>query len=135
MILVGSVPTTPPSYAMPVSIGSPIMDTAPVVRHHEPTARNGVGEPVGVSLEKFTVIGRTSIAQLGLAWWHTTLGMYDNDVQSSLVFIKLLQPSTGEWRWYSGIAWRPTFTSGQAGNKVRDFKIHISNLTSVVSPE
>ena len=130
----GITPQIPPDHAMPSSTGSPVMDAAPVVRWHEPTARSGTGVPVGASQEMFTTIGRSVINSSGLVWWYSTLGMYSN-IWSVTVKVKLLNPTSGAWEWFSGTAWRPTFTSGQAGNKVRDFRIHISNLAPVESPE
>jgi hypothetical protein len=133
MILIGTTPTTPPSYAIPASTGSPIIENAPLVRRHEATARNGLGAPVGISGELFTTIGRTVINSTGLAWWSTTAGLGSN--VSTPVTVKLLDPLTGTWDWYTGTAWRPTFSAGQAGSKVRDFRIHISNLQATTSPE
>lgn len=133
MIVVDGSPVAPPSYAMPASLGSPVIENAPVIRRHEPTARNGTGLPVGVSSELFTTIGRTTISSEGLVWWHVTAGLGTS--VSTSVTVKLFDATTGTWDWYDGVAWRPTFTSGQAGNKVRDFKIHISNLVAVASPE
>jgi hypothetical protein len=127
MIVIGSVATTPPVYAMPSSTGSPVIEYAPVVRRHEPTARNAQGYPVGVSSELFTTIGRTVIGVNGLQWWYDTAGLSTN--VSTEVIVRLFDPVSAVWSWYRGLAWRPTYKAGQAGNKVRDFAIHISNLS------
>lgn len=125
-VKIGSVWTTPPDAAKPASIGSDIIPGAPIVRWSEPEGRDGYGRPVSASSEMYAIIGRTSINAEGMAWWYTTVGLGTN--VSTSIKVKLFNPVTQEWTKYSGLAWRPTYSGGKAGNKVTDFSIKITNL-------
>lgn len=128
-IWLGGTWAVPPNSAMPSSTGSPVIDGAPVVRGYEPTARSGVGDPVGVDDELFAVVGRSRINATGLAWWYTTVGI-GSDV-SKAVAVRLWNPQTQAWTAYSAIMWRPTYVAGYAGHKVTDFLVKFTNLQPI----
>lgn len=105
------------------------MPYAPIVRWNEPEARDGYGRPIATSSEMYAIIGRPSINTTGMAWWYTTVGLGTN--VSTTIYVKLFNPVTQTWTNYSGLAWRPTFSGGKAGNKVTDFAIKITNLEAL----
>ena len=128
-IWIGGTWATPPNSAMPSSIGSPIIEGAPVVRSNEPTARNGQGAPVGVDDELFAVVGRTRINAAGLAWWYTTVGIGSS--VSKDVTVRLWNPETQAWTAYSATMWKPTYVAGYAGLKVTNFSVRFTNLQAI----
>ena len=128
-VKIGATWTTPPDAAMPASIGSDVIDNAPIVRYYEAETRDGYGRPVIVSSEMYAIIGRTSINTTGMAWWYTTVGLGSN--VSTVVNITLFDPITQTWLAYSGYAWRPTYDRGKAGNKVTNFMIKVTNLVAL----
>ena len=101
-VKIGSTWTTPPLEAMPSSIGSDIIDGAPIVRYYEAEARDGYGRPVAVSSEMYAIIGRAVISLTGMAWWYTTVGLGSN--VSTEIYIKLFDPVSQTWTSYSGLA-------------------------------
>jgi hypothetical protein len=125
--------TTPPSYAMPASIGSSVHSNAPVVRWNEPTGRDGNGRPVAASSDMYATIGRSAIGSTGLAWWYDTVGLGTS--LSTPIEVRLFNPVFQAWAYYSGFAWRPTYNSGRAGQKLTDFTIRITSLTLLEVPQ
>ena len=128
-IWIGGTWATPPDSAMPSSIGSPVIEGAPIVRSNEPTARNGQGAPVGVDDELFAVVGRTRINATGLAWWYTTVGIGSS--VSKDVTVRLWNPETQAWTAYSATMWKPTSVAGYAGLEVTNFMVKFTNLQAI----
>jgi len=128
-VLIGATWTTPPNDAMPSSLGSPVIEGAPVVRWYEPEGRDGLGRPVATSSEMYAVIGRSVINATGMAWWYTTVGLGSS--VSKAISVKLFNPVSQTWISYSGLAWRPTYAAGKAGLKLTNFMIRITNLVAL----
>ena len=128
-VLIGATWTTPPNDAMPSSLGSPVIEGAPIVRWYEPEGRDGLGRPVATSSEMYAVIGRSAINATGMAWWYTTVGLGSN--VSTAISVKLFNPVSQTWVSYSGLAWRPTYAAGKAGLKLTNWMIRITNLVAL----
>ena len=128
-ILLSGVWTVPPNDAMPISVGDPSMDGAPVVRENEPYARDGLGNPVAVDDEKYAVVGRPYINATGLAWWYTTVGLGSS--VSKRVYVRLWNPQTQAWTDYSAVMWRPVHPGGRAGYKLEGFKVKFTGLEAL----
>lgn len=127
-VKISGVWTTPPNDAKPVGIGSSRIDLAPIVRRNAPSARSGLGYPVGIDDELWAEVGRPRINATGLAWWYTTVGLAGNDYISAEV--RLFDPEDQTWHTYSGYMWRPVYTGvGMAGTRLVDFRVRITNLT------
>ena len=114
--------------AKPVGINSPRIDLAPIVRYYEPQARSGYGFPVQVDAELWAEVGRPLINSTGLAYWYTTIDMGTNAYVQR--YVVLWNPTTQTWTSYQGYLWRPVWGAGQAGLKVLDFKVRITNLVA-----
>jgi hypothetical protein len=125
-VKIGSTWTTPPTHAMPSSLGNDTIENPPIVRYSIPDMVSGYGLPVATSNEMYATIGKPVINRLGMLWWYTVVGLSDN--VSTPIMVQLFDPVTQAWTRYSGLAWRPTYTGGKAGNKVTDFTITITNL-------
>lgn len=126
-IWIGGTWTIPPNEAMPIGIGNPIIDGAPIVRRNSPTARDGRGKPVAVDDELFAIVGRPNIGETGRTWWYTTVGIIEG--VSKPVNVRLYDPVYNSWRGYSGTMWMPSYNTGMAGKRVTEFMVHFSGLT------
>ena len=114
---------------MPVGIGDPVIEGAPIVLRYPPSARSGMGYPVGIDDELFALVGRPEINSTGLAWWYTTAGIGSST--SKDISVRLWNPVAQAWVAYSGIMWQPSYNTGKAGYRITEFMVKITNLTPI----
>jgi hypothetical protein len=126
-------PAEPPFDAWPVGIAPNGVDAPPVVNYPIAVAVALDGVPTGVFGKPWTEFGRPRINATGMAFYNNLFASTSSG--SALVKINLLDPRTGNWTVYSGVAWRPTMAQrvlpGLSGPEFTDFRQRVTELVAL----
>ena len=126
-------PSEPPLDAWPVGIAPGGIDAPPVVNYPQAVAISLSGAPTGIFGKPWTEFGRPRITATGMAYYNALFGSATTG--SALVKVNLLDPRTGNWIIYSGMAWRPTTAQrvipGLSGPEFTDFRLRITELVAL----
>jgi len=126
-------PAEPPFDAWPVGIAPGGIDAPPVVNYPQAVAVSLSGAPTGIFGKPWTEFGRPRINATGMAFYNNLFTSTTSG--SALVKLNLLDPRTGNWTIYSGIAWRPTTAQrvlpSVSGPEFTDFRQRVTELVAL----
>jgi hypothetical protein len=126
-------PAEPPFDAWPVGIAPNGIDAPPVVNYPQPIAVSLSGAPTGTFGAPWAEFGRPRINATGMAFYNNLFASTTSG--SALVKVNLLNPRTGNWTIYSGIAWRPTIEQrvipGLSGPEFTNFRQRVTELSAL----
>jgi len=126
-------PAEPPIEAWPVGIAPGGIDAPPLVIYPVAVAMALNGKPTGVFGYPWSEFGRPRIGATGMAYYSA---LFSSPTASYVdVKVKLLDPHTGVWTIYSGVAHRPTLGQrvipGPSGPEYTDFRLRVTELISL----
>jgi len=127
------MPGEPPFDAWPVGIAPGGIDAPPVVNYPQAVAVSLSGRPTGIFGKPWTEFGRPRINATGMAFYNNLFASTTSG--SALVKLTLLDPRTGNWTVYSGVAWRPTTAQrvlpSVSGPEFTDFRQRVTELVAL----
>jgi hypothetical protein len=126
-------PAEPPFDAWVVGIAPGGIDAPPIVNYPVAAAVSLNGAPTGIFGKPWTEFGRPRINATGMAFYNNLFPATTSG--SALVKVNLLNPRTGNWTIYSGIAWRPTTAQrvmpGINGPEFTEFRQRVTELSAL----
>ena len=109
------------------------IDAPPVVNYPQATAVSLSGAPTGTFGLPWTEFGRPRINATGMTFYNNLFEATTSG--SAMVKVNLLDPRTGNWTIYSGIAWRPTIEQrampGISGPEFTNFRQRVTELSAL----
>jgi hypothetical protein len=126
-------PSEPPFDAWPVGIAPGGIDAPPVVTYPQAVAVSLSGAPTGIFGKPWAEFGRPRINATGMTFYNNLFATATSG--SALVKVNLLDPRTGNWTVYSGVAWRPVTAQrvipGINGPEYTEFRQRVTELVAL----